>query len=204
MKKLVLSFLALLLFVVSTTYSPAPATAATKYDFKNVNWGMTVNQIKKKEKSKLLDTTKIKDISLLEYKTTGFRVNAKLVYIFYKNKLVRAVYEIYPNDSKKTTMDKYYKYFSIKRDLFDEYDGSINFKDGLTPGGKRVLYDSEDVEKDLVTGAIALESNWVIDKKKTSISLMLARVTDAVRLRVIYTDYNLKYDLDELIDAQKY
>jgi len=33
---------------------------------------------------------------------------------------------------------------------------------------------------------------------------MLARVNDAVRLRVIYTDYNLKYDLDELIDAQKY
>ncbi|KLU53675.1 hypothetical protein EL84_15580 [Paenibacillus sp. VT-400] len=202
MKKLVLSFLVLLLFVVSTTYEPA--TAATKYDFKNVNWGMTVNQVKKKEKSKLLDQSKIKDISLLEYKTTGFRVNAKLVYIFYKNKLVRAVYEIFPNDTKKTTMDKYYKYFSIKRDLFDEYDGSINFKDGLTPSGKRVLYDSEDVEKDLVSGAIALESNWIIDKKKTSISLMLARVTDAVRLRVIYTDNNLKYDLDELIDAQKY
>ncbi|MCP1183224.1 hypothetical protein [Paenibacillus sp. 1781tsa1] len=202
MKKLVLSFLVILLLVTSTQL--APVTAATKYDFKNVNWGMTVNQVKKKEKSKLLDTTKIKDISLLEYKTTGFRVNAKLVYIFYKNKLVRAVYEIFPNDTKKTTMDKYYKYFSIKRDLFDEYDASINFKDGLTPSGKRVLYDSEDVEKDLVSGAIALESNWVIDKKKTSISLMLARVTDAVRLRVIYTDYNLKYDLDELIDAQKY
>ncbi|KAA8750271.1 hypothetical protein [Paenibacillus sp. UASWS1643] len=201
MKKLVLSFLVLLLFVVSTTY--APATATTKYDFKNVNWGMTVNQVKKKEKSKLLDTTKIKDISLLEYKTTGFRVNAKLVYIFYKNKLVRAVYEIYPNDSKKTTMDKVYKYFSIKRDLFDEYDASINFQDGLTPNGKRVHYD-DDIEKNLLSGAVALESNWVIDKKKTSISLMLARVTDAVRLRVIYTDYNLKYDLDELIDDQKY
>lgn len=203
MKKLVLSFLALLLFVVSTTYAPAPTTAATKYDFKNVNWGMTVNQVKKKEKSKLLDTTKIKDISLLEYKTKGFRVNAKLVYIFYKNKLVRAVYEIYPNDSKKTTMDRVYKYFSIKRDLFDEYDASINFQDGLTPNGKRVHYD-DDIEKNLLSGAVALECNWVIDKKKTSISLMLARVTDAVRLRVIYTDYNLKYDLDELIDAQKY
>ncbi|WP_124113748.1 hypothetical protein [Paenibacillus xylanexedens] len=201
MKKLVLSFLVLLLFVVSTTY--APATATTKYDFKNVNWGMTVNQVKKKEKSKLLDTTKIKDISLLEYKTTGFRVNAKLAYIFYKNKLVRAVYEIYPNDTKKTTMDKVYKYFSIKRDLFDEYDASINFQDGLTPNGKRVHYD-DDIEKNLLSGAVALESNWVIDKKKTSISLMLARVTDAVMLRVIYTDYNLKYDLDELIDAQKY
>jgi len=203
MKKLILSFLALLLFVVSTTYAPAPATAATKYDFKNVNWGMTVNQVKKKEKSKLLDQSKIKDISLLEYKTTGFRVNAKLVYIFYKNKLVRAVYEIYPNDTKKTTMDKVYKYFSIKRDLLDEYDASINFQDGLTPNGKRVHYD-DDIEKNLLSGAVALESNWVIDKKKTSISLMLARVTDAVRLRVIYTDYNLKYDLDELIDAQKY
>ncbi|MBY0118280.1 hypothetical protein NST33_09145 [Paenibacillus sp. FSL L8-0435] len=201
MKKLVLSFLVLLLFVVSTTYEPA--TAATKYDFKNVNWGMTVSQVKKKEKSKLLDQSKIKDISLLEYKTTGFRVNAKLVYIFYKNKLVRAVYEIYPNDFKKTTMDRVYKYFSIKRDLFDEYDASINFQDGLTPNGKRVHYD-DDIEKNLLSGAVALECNWVIDKKKTSISLMLARVTDAVRLRVIYTDYNLKYDLDELIDAQKY
>uniref|UniRef100_UPI0005672D70 hypothetical protein n=1 Tax=Paenibacillus sp. PAMC 26794 TaxID=1257080 RepID=UPI0005672D70 len=171
MKKLILSFLALLLFVVSTTYAPAPATAATKYDFKNVNWGMTVNQVKKKEKSKLLDQSKIKDISLLEYKTTGFRVNAKLVYIFYKNKLVRAVYEIYPNDTKKTTMDKVYKYFSIKRDLLDEYDASINFQDGLTPNGKRVHYD-DDIEKNLLSGAVALESNWVIDKKKTSISLM--------------------------------
>lgn len=33
---------------------------------------------------------------------------------------------------------------------------------------------------------------------------MLTRVTDALRLRVIYTDNNLKYDLDELIDTQKY
>lgn len=203
MKKLVLSFLVMLLLVVSTTYAPAPASAATKYDFRNVNWGMTINQVKKKEKSKLLDQTKIQDISLLEYKTTGFRVSAKLVYIFYKNKLVRSVYEIYPNDSNKTNRNKIDKYYSIKRDLLDEYNDSINSKDGLTPSGKRVHYD-DDIEKNLVAGAVALESNWVIDKKKTSISLMLARVTNAIRLRVIYTDYNLNYDLDEVIDAQKY
>jgi hypothetical protein len=201
MKKLVLSFLAILLLVTLTQFTPA--SAATKYDFRNVNWGMTINQVKKKEKSKLLDQTKIQDISLLEYKTTGFRVSAKLVYIFYKNKLVRAVYEIYPNDSKKTTRNKIDKYYSIKRDLLDEYNDSINFKDGLTPSGKRVHYD-DDIEKNLVAGAVALESNWVIDKKKTSISLMLARVTNALRLRVIYTDYNLNYDLEEVIDAQKY
>lgn len=201
MKKLVLSFLAMLLLVVSTTY--APASAATKYDFRNVNWGMTINQVKKKEKSKLLDQTKIQDITLLEYKTTGFRVSAKLVYIFYKNKLVRSVYEIYPNDSNKTTRNKIDKYYSIKRDLLDEHNDSINSKDGLTPTGKRVHYD-DDIEKNLLAGAVALESNWVIDKKKTSISLMLARVTNAIRLRVIYTDYNLNYDLDEVIDAQKY
>lgn len=201
MKKLVLSFLALLLIVVSTTY--APASAATKYDFRNVNWSMTINQVKKKEKAKLLDTTKINDISLLEYRTKGFRVNSKLVYIFYENKLIRAVYEIYPNDTKKTTDDKIDKYFSMKRDLLDEYGEPINYKDGLTPTGKRVLY-SYATEENLLSGAVAMESNWVIDKKRTSISVMLAKVSNALRLRAIYTDYNFNKDVDELIDNQKY
>jgi hypothetical protein len=95
MKKLVLSFLVILILVTSAQL--APATAATKYDFKNVNWGMTVNQVKKKEKSKILKTVKHKDFTILVYKTKEFRKNADLNYMFYKNKLVRAVYVLDKN-----------------------------------------------------------------------------------------------------------
>lgn len=165
MKKLVLSFLALLLFIISTTYAPAPATAATKYDFKNVNWGMTVNQVKKKEKSKILETVKSKDFTYVVYKTKGFRKNANLYYLFYKNKLVRAMYVFDPNNTNGTTRDLISEYFSLKRDLFDTYEGSINNRDILNRSGKRVTpYEGE--EKDLAAGKISYQCYWIVDKKK--------------------------------------
>ncbi|WP_340028495.1 hypothetical protein MHB71_00175 [Paenibacillus sp. FSL H7-0940] len=199
MKKLVLSFLLILLLVTSSQL--APATAATKYDFKNVNWGMTVNQVKKKEKSKLLDQGKVKDFSYLKYKTTGFRESATLTYIFYKNKLARTVYDIYPNDTKKTPSNKLDKYFSIKRDLLDEYDAPFNNKDIITSSGKNIPTYIGDLE-DMVAGKVAFITEWFIDKKRTSIVLLLAAENKVTFLQVTYENNTLKYDLDELMRAQ--
>lgn len=200
MKKLILSFLALLLFVVSTTYAPAPATAATKYDFKNVNWGMTVNQVKKKEKSKILETVKSKDFTYVVYKTKGFRKNANLYYLFYKNKLVRAMYVFDPNNTNGTTMHLIGEYFSLKRDLFDTYDRSINNRDILDRSGKRVtMYDGE--EKDLAAGKISYQCYWIVDKKKTHISLSLSIFGNFLINRVIYSDNTLDFEIDKVMDS---
>ncbi|WP_433752278.1 hypothetical protein [Paenibacillus amylolyticus] len=198
MKKLVLSFLVILLLVTSTQF--APATAATKYDFKNVNWGMTVNQVKKKEKSKILETVKSKDFTYLVYKTKGFRKNANLYYLFYKNKLVRAMYVFDPNNTNGTTMDLIGEYFSLKRDLFDTYDRSINNRDILNRSGKRVtMYEGE--EKDLAAGKISYQSYWIVDKKKTHISLSLSIFGNFLINRVIYSDNSLDFDIDEVMDS---
>lgn len=197
MKKLVLSFLVILLLVTSTQL--APATAATKYDFKNVNWGMTVNQVKKKEKSKFLKTVKDKDFTILVYKTKGFRKNADLNYMFYKNKLVRAVYVLDPNNTNGTTNGLIDEYFSIKRDLLDTYDKSINSRDIIDRNGKRLtMYVGE--EKDLAAGKISYQCYWIVDKKKTHISLSLSIFGKFLINRVIYSDNSLDFDIDEVMN----
>jgi len=67
------------------------------YDFRKTNWGMTKAQVKKTEKSKLVN----EDENLLVYQGTVSGLDCLIVYIFAEGKLVRAKYIFTKTHSNK-------------------------------------------------------------------------------------------------------
>jgi hypothetical protein len=59
-------------------------------DFRNVKWGMTLHQVKNKEKLKLIKEEK----NLLEYEYTLIGMRCKVIYYFNNNLLTKAQYKI--------------------------------------------------------------------------------------------------------------
>jgi len=179
---------------------PTLASAASKKDFRNVNWGMSYTQVKKLEKSKLANSGKAKGYSFLMYHSTVSRMPAVLTYVFYKDKLVRAVYHVKHKSTDKV-IDKMSDYYSIKRDLLDEYDSSVNGAEIFGHDGSVSNSYSGDDVKALANAEIYYKTWWVVNKKKTRIELILDSEEGPTRLRVLYTDTKSNIDKQLEIDG---
>ena len=119
MRKVVLAIIA----VTITTFS------VIGQDFRNSTWGMTPNQVKSSEDSKLIEESS----ELLIYETTLAGYETMAGYIFVKGKLVRAKYiltEEYSNNNEYISDYEYLKSLLNKKygePVEDEIDWKSDF-----------------------------------------------------------------------------
>ncbi|WP_440116654.1 hypothetical protein [Paenibacillus sp. QZ-Y1] len=195
MRKVSLMFIAF--FMVAIAILPLSASAASKADFRNIKWGMNTKQIKKLEKDKLIDSGSVNHFSYLTYSSSVSSTSAELSYLFYKNKLVRSIYEV-KGDTLATSGDKMNTYYGIKDALEDKYGKPTNSTDIYIVGGAESSLTNDDA-LDLSMGNIMFKSRWVINNKKTEVMVYLARYQGQPRLRILYTDRTNNLDIDKLM-----
>ncbi|MHA7583243.1 hypothetical protein ACX12E_23110 [Paenibacillus vandeheii] len=194
MRKISLMFIAL--FMVAIAILPLSASAASKADFRNVKWGMNTKQIKKLEKDKLIESGSVNHFSYLTYSSSVSSTSAELSYLFYKNKLVRTIYEVKGN-RLSTSGDKMNTYYGIKDALEDKYGKPTNSTDKYIIGAESSLTNDDTL--DLSMGNIMFKSRWVINNKKTEVALYLDRYQGQPRLRILYSDRTNNLDIDKLM-----
>lgn len=99
MRKLLIIFVVFTVIVLMSL-----SVLAEEFDFRNVNWGMTKEEVKTNESATLYHTTE--DLIIYEVDLNSYDFG--LGYIFYDNKLIRAKYML-----NETILDSK-KYISIK------------------------------------------------------------------------------------------
>ncbi|MBT2285806.1 hypothetical protein J7E78_19870 [Paenibacillus polymyxa] len=194
MRKISLMFIAL--FMVAIAILPLSASAASKADFRNVKWGMNTKQIKKLEKDKLIESGSVNHFSYLTYSSSVSSTSAELSYLFYKNKLVRTIYEVKGN-RLSTSGDKMNTYYGIKDALEGKYGKPTNSTDKYIIGAESSLTNEDAL--DLSRGNIMFKSRWVINNKRTEVALYLDRYQGQPRLRILYSDRTNNLDIDKLM-----
>ncbi|MCM3204139.1 hypothetical protein N6H13_11975 [Paenibacillus sp. CC-CFT742] len=195
MRKIPLMFI--VLFMVAITILPLSASAASKADFRNVKWGMNTKQVKKLEKDKLIDSGSVNKFSYLTYNSSVSSTSAELSYLFYKNKLVRGIYEVKGN-TFATAGDKINTYYGIKEALENKYGKPTNANDKYTINGAESSLRNDD-GLDLMMGNILFKSRWLINNKKTEVTLYLDTYQGQPRLRILYTDRTNNLNVDKLL-----
>lgn len=100
MKKILFKFIITLLLVFGCSKVEA--------DFRNVNWGMSEEEVKKKETATFIKKRQDKEkknITYLNYKTELMNFPAKLIYEFKENKLKIAMYFFEHNFKESSEID---------------------------------------------------------------------------------------------------
>lgn len=160
-------------------------------NFRKTNWGMTLQQIKKIEKTKLLKEEK--ESLIYKDEILGFPVG--VAFLFDKfNKLYLGKYVFFQKHSNKT--DFIYDFIKIEKTLEKKYK-IPNYNKKIW---KNDLY--EDEHKNWGTavsiGHLVLEAKWILIN--TEILLQLSGDNFDIKLIIQYSDRNYKKEdnLDKL------
>jgi len=147
-------------------------------DFRNSTWGETIQQVKKKEKSKLvIDDTKNNEMRALIYEDRIYGFDSYLWYMFnHENKLCFGAYWF---RVKHTTEDLYF-------DDYEKIKKNISIKYGV---GKTESELSNELLKDNLGMALSLglyKINTVWETDNTKIVLMLNSDNFEIKLTLGY------------------
>lgn len=179
MKKIVLT----LLLVIMIT----GVVGAEDYDFRQVNWGMSMEEVKQAEDNSQLREESSTD---LIYNITLNNIDFVLKYNFKNNKLYESFYIM--NDSfdiGQIYIDKY-KYF---REILTEKYGDASGK------GRMKLGDTyDDTKLALYHKELVYMNNWETDKVK--IESYLSKLGDGITILITYKSkeyMNLKEEKEQ-------
>lgn len=139
-------------------------------DFRDVQWGMSVNKVKEIEKTKLISEQKgYKDI--LIYSDSLMGLDCHVGYVFVNDKLVRSKYII---TQKHTNKNEYiYDYDRLKKILIDKYGEPEWTKNNDDKTWLNSLFKGspEDWGKAVSAGHLVYSSEWHTPKSKIGLSL---------------------------------
>ncbi|TYB31291.1 MAG: hypothetical protein FXF47_04990 [Candidatus Mcinerneyibacterium aminivorans] len=180
MKKYLLIFV-VLIFVVGLS--------AEDYDFRNVNWGMSKTEVKRREDAKLFQDKS----TSLAYKTQLKNHDALLVYNFWNNKLAGSAYSIIDNYLNKNNYIEDYK--ELKRLLEKKY-GNPSYEDIIW---KNDLYkdDPSHYGMAISVGHLIYTSRWktnsekiviILDGENYKVSLMIAYYSNQYAKKILKDD----------------
>lgn len=139
-------------------------------DFRDVQWGMSVNKVKEIEKTKLISEQKgYKDI--LIYSDSLMGLDCHVGYVFVNDKLVRSKYIITQKHTNKN--DYIYDYDHLKQILIDKYGKPEWTKNNDDKTWLNSLFKGspEDWGKAVSAGHLVYASEWHTPKSKIALSL---------------------------------
>jgi len=138
-----------------------PMMSLAQTDFRNVNWGMSKEQVQKLETAEL-----IKDSPNLYYKTRVNGLECYLVFYFTNGELSGASYSFLQEHSNKNDFIDDYK--SIKSILTDKYGSGLEDIDW-----KNDLFKNDEQHYGLAisTGDLKYTTHWKDEKVKILLSL---------------------------------
>lgn len=132
-------------------------------DFRNVNWGMTPEEVQQKENLDLI----IEDTETLMYRTSLASIDCYLFYGFTDKKLCSAMYSM---DKDHVNQNQYVEDFlKLKNLLIQKYGSPIRDEEIW----RRSLYKDNPEQKGLAIsiGDLILASTWETTRTKISIVL---------------------------------
>ena len=153
---LVVCLLVSLLMIVNITFAAEP-------DFRNVNWGMTIDEVKQKETLDLI----LEENGALMYKTSLAGMDCYLLYDFINQKLCSAMYSI---DKEHINENQYIEDFLKLKNLLIRKYGPPDKDEEIW---KRSLYKSDPNYQGFAVsiGDLILASTWETNKTKIDIVL---------------------------------
>jgi hypothetical protein len=173
------------LIFVTIMFAVSNNLTAQNLDFRNTTWGMDSNQVKKNEKSKLINSNS--NSLIFNGKLADF--STKINYFFTpSNKLYRTSYIINLNDENPQSYIN--SYILLQQHLTQKYKEPYST---VHPSINGRLINQDDWAYSLVTDNIYLGSKW--NNGKTDIVLSLFRTNNAIYLEIYYTsvEFNQKY-----------
>mgnify|MGYP006279006303 CR=1 FL=1 len=176
MKKILLTLI--MVFLLTSV------VGAEDYDFRKVNWGMSVEQVKENEKSQLLDGN---DETLM-YRVDLNNNEYVLLYGFKNDKLYKTVYILDESFELGTTYVSEYNYF--KKLLTEKYgnasgEGKVWIDDTYKDNIKLALY-----YKDLI-----YKNKW--ENNKVEIDTVLSSSNDKIVIFLQYVSKEYKHLQEE-------
>ena len=152
-----------------------PIMAFSQTDFRNVNWGMSKEQVKKLETAKFFD----QDERSISYNTTVNGFKCLLIYFFTDTKLSGAVYSFQQEHTNKNDyIDDYKSLKSILKTKYGDEDENIDWKNDLYKD------DFQNYGLAVSIGHLKYESIW--KNEKTALFLDLSGDNYEINLRIMY------------------
>ena len=162
-------------------------------DFRNINWGMSVGEVKGIEETVALDESE----SGLLYNATIDNKNFKLVYHFKENKLYKATY-VYSENVLNNV--QYYLDYKIFQDMLTEKYGEPTYKKEMW---LRDLYkgDIQYYGTAVRLGHVVFQTDW--ENESTQIQMNLIGTKSGIMFPIQYTSKEYAYLEEEEEEESK-
>jgi len=166
-------------------------------DFRETKWGMSVSDVKRAEKAKIVTEQEMGTFDAIYYKTTINQLETMIMYAFFKKELVSSAY-YFALSAPSNTDSLIEDYIKIQKVYQQKYGEILNGYDIYsTDGPDPTSY--EEVVKGLEKGSVALISKWEFGD--TTLELSLMKDDKKLQVKALYRGVKYTHFLDGLSDT---